>query len=295
MKNELKVFVPSHITGFFEIVPNANACLKGSRGAGITLDEGVTTHTIIKDGTGKIIINFNKKEDKQNTISIKAIDIILKRYNVSISDYDVIINHESKLPIGAGFGTSAGFALGVSYTLPTLLGISISYKEAGEIAHLAEISLSTGLGDVISEVYGGCVIRLKEGSPVNGIIDKIQITKPIYCITKTIGLLETKDIIENPLHQKEINKSGSILLNQLLDNPCMSNFIKLSRKFANETKLITPQLQEILDIFDEETEGSSMAMLGNTAFALSDNPDTSIEKCNITKINTTGIQFKNSI
>ena len=292
MKNELSVFVPSHITGFFEIIQNSNPLLKGSKGAGITLDEGVVTNTKIKDGNGNIIINVNNKEDSLNTISKKTVKIILDRYNVNIQDYDIYINHDSKLPIGAGFGTSAAFALGISFTLPKLMGINISFKEAGEIAHLAEISQSSGLGDVISEMFGGCVIRLNEGSPVKGIIDKIPITKPIYVITKTIGLLETKDIIENPIHQKHINQSGSILLNRLINNPSISNFMKLSRKFANDTQLISKEIAEIINILDEETLGASMAMLGNTAFALSYSPDTTIDNPIITKINTTGIEYK---
>ena len=289
MKNELSVFVPSHITGFFEIIQNSNPLLKGSKGAGITLDEGVVTNTKIKDGNGNIIINVNNKEDSLNTISKKTVKIILDRYNVNIQDYDIYINHDSKLPIGAGFGTSAAFALGISFTLPKLMGINISFKEAGEIAHLAEISQSSGLGDVISEMFGGCVIRLHEGSPVKGII---PITKPIYVITKTIGLLETKDIIENPIHQKHINQSGSILLNRLINNPSISNFMKLSRKFANDTQLISKEIAEIINILDEETLGASMAMLGNTAFALSYSPDTTIDNPIITKINTKGIEYK---
>ena len=292
MKNELSVFVPSHITGFFEIIQNSNPLLKGSKGAGITLDEGVVTNTKIKDGNGNIIINVNNKEDSLNTISKKTVKIILDRYNVNIQDYDIYINHDSKLPIGAGFGTSAAVALGISFTLPKLMGINISFKEAGEIAHLAEISQSSGLGDVISEMFGGCVIRLNEGSPVKGIIDKIPITKPIYVITKTIGLLETKDIIENPIHQKHINQSGSILLNRLINNPSISNFMKLSRKFANDTQLISKEIAEIINILDEETLGASMAMLGNTAFALSYSPDTTIDNPIITKINTKGIEYK---
>lgn len=292
MKNELSVFVPSHITGFFEIIQNSNPLLKGSKGAGITLDEGVVTNTKIKDGNGNIIINVNNKEDSLNTISKKTVKIILDRYNVNIQDYDIYINHDSKLPIGAGFGTSAAFALGISFTLPKLMGINISFKEAGEIAHLAEISQSSGLGDVISEMFGGCVIRLNEGSPVKGIIDKIPITKPIYVITKTIGLLETKDIIENPIHQKHINQSGSVLLNRLINNPSISNFMKLSRKFANDTQLISKEIAEIINILDEETLGASMAMLGNTAFALSYSPDTTIDNPIITKINTKGIEYK---
>ena len=292
MKNELSVFVPSHITGFFEIIQNSNPLLKGSKGAGITLDEGVVTNTKIKEGNGNIIINVNNKEDSLNTISKKTVKIILDRYNVNIQDYDIYINHDSKLPIGAGFGTSAAFALGISFTLPKLMGINISFKEAGEIAHLAEISQSSGLGDVISEMFGGCVIRLNEGSPVKGIIDKIPITKPIYVITKTIGLLETKDIIENPIHQKHINQSGSILLNRLINNPSISNFMKLSRKFANDTQLISKEIAQIINILDEQTLGASMAMLGNTAFALSYSPDTTIDNPIITKINTKGIEYK---
>ena len=34
-----------------------------------------------------------------------------------------------------------------------------------------------------------------------------------------------------------------------------------------------------------------MAMLGNTAFALSETPDSPIENCKITKINNSGLKF----
>lgn len=291
MNNELKVFVPGHITGFFEIVQNDNPILKGSKGAGITLDEGVETQTVVENGEGIIDITVNGKFDKYNTISHVCIDIIKERYNLDLSSVNIHIDHKLTLPIGAGYGTSAGFALGISFTLPKLLGIDITFKEAGEIAHLAEISQSSGLGDVISELYGGCVIRLKEGSPLNAVIDKINITKPIYVKSKSIGLLKTSEIIENPHHQVMINKSGSVLLNDLMKNPSVENFIKLSRKFSQKTGLLSPELYEILEVFDEESIGSSMAMLGNTAFALSYTPDSEVEKCNITKINTKGVEF----
>lgn len=291
MINEVKVFVPGHITGFFEIIQNANPLLKGSRGAGITLDEGVTTTCQVYEGNGKLNIGVNGKYDKFNTITRKTIDIITDRYGVNLEDYDININHELKLAIGAGFGTSASFALGVSCSLPSLLGVDITFKQAGEIAHLAEVSLSSGLGDVISEMYGGCVVRLKEGTPVNAIIDKIQITKPIYVITKTLGSLDTSTIIENPVHQIRINNSGSLLLNRLMKNPTIENFIKLSNTFSTNTQLINGQLDEIIQQLNEESIGASMAMLGNTAFALSYSPDTQVDNCQITRLNTSGIRF----
>lgn len=291
MINKLSIFVPGHITGFFEIIDNKDPSLKGSRGAGITLDEGVVTETKVKPGTGKLIITVNGKEDKLNTISKVTVLLISKEFNIDLSKYDIFINHDTNLPIGAGFGTSASFSLGISFTLPYLLGINITYRVAGDIAHRAEISQSSGLGDVISEVYGGCVLRLHEGSPCFGIIDKIQLNRPIYVITKTIGLLSTSNIIDDPIHKNKINTSGNKLLNRLLKNPNVSNFIKLSWQFAQQTELVDSELNEIITILNEETIGASMAMLGNTAFALSYTPDTSIDNCIITKINTTGIKY----
>ncbi|MCD7781834.1 MAG: GHMP kinase [Methanosphaera sp.] len=290
MIKELEVFVPCHITGFFEIIDNIDPLLRGSRGAGITLDEGVITHTSICEGMGNLKITVNGKEDKLNTISPVTVDIIKSKYNLDLSGYDITINHDVNLPIGAGFGTSGSFALGISFTLPYLLGVYPTYKEAGEIAHLAEISQSSGLGDVISEIYGGCVIRLQPGSPVNGVIDKIPMTQPIYVITKTLGLLSTSSIIDDPIYKKRINDSGNALINKLLKNPCISEFIKLSRKFSENTKLLTPELREIIEILNDETMGSSLAMLGNTVFALSTTPDVSLDY-NVTKINNTGIHY----
>ncbi|RAP51489.1 MAG: hypothetical protein BZ138_05005 [Methanosphaera sp. rholeuAM270] len=295
MIRKLKVFVPAHITGFFEIISNENPLLMGSRGAGIALDEGVFTEIVLKDGSGNIRINLNQKSSCLNSISIRAVNIIKERYNLDLNNYDIIINHETKLPISSGFGTSAGFALGVSFTLPKLFDINITFDEAGEIAHLSELSESTGLGDVISEMYGGCVIRLKEGSPSNAKINKLLISKPIYVITKTLSSINTSDIIKNPDHIKRINNGGHKLLGDLLKNPNVKNFIMLSRIFATQTKLISPELNEILEIMDEETIGSSMAMLGNTAFALSYTPDISIENCLITKINNSGIKYEKII
>lgn len=292
MIRKLKVFVPAHITGFFEIVPNENPILKGSRGAGIALDKGVITQTTLREGSGDIVIKLNDKENSKNTISPRAIDIIKNQYGIDLSSYDITVNHETDLPISAGFGTSAGFALGISYTLPKLLGLNISFNKSGELAHLTELSESSGLGDVISEMHGGMVMRLKEGSPTIAKIDKIPITQPIYVITKTISALNTGEIIENPVYQKRINDSGKKLLNQLLSNPSIENFIKLSRQFAENAKLINPELREILEIMDEESMGSSMAMLGNTAFCLSDTPDINIEKCLKTRINTSGIKYE---
>lgn len=290
MIKRLKVFVPGHITGFFEIFPHENPVLMGSRGAGIALDEGVVTETTLEDGDGEIHIQLNGEENNLNTISTRAISIICEKFNLDLSNYNITINHVTNLPISAGFGTSAGFSLGVSFTLPQLLGVNLSFNNAGEIAHLTEVAESSGLGDVISEMYGGCVMRLKEGSPVIAQIDKILVDKPVYVISKPLSSINTSEVIKDPAQVKRINNSGHTLLKELSNNPCIENFIQLSRTFSENTGLISAELKEILEIMDEETIGASMAMLGNTAFALSHTPEISVEDCIITKINTSGIK-----
>ena len=48
---------------------------------------------------------------------------------------------------------------------------------------------------------------------------------------------------------------------------------------------------DIINILEDETIGASMAMLGNTAFALSETPDTTVEDVIITKIDSYGCRF----
>ncbi|MGZ7117800.1 MAG: pantoate kinase, partial [Methanobacterium sp.] len=98
------IFVPSHITGFFEIIDNPDPVKKGSRGAGVVMDKGVITETKISDGNG-IKIRVNGQNDPRNaTITEKTIEIIKR--NFSLEGKEITIEHEVQVPIGAGFGTS---------------------------------------------------------------------------------------------------------------------------------------------------------------------------------------------
>jgi pantoate kinase len=48
---------------------------------------------------------------------------------------------------------------------------------------------------------------------------------------------------------------------------------------------------DLITTLEDETIGASMAMLGNTAFALSKTPDTSIKEAIISKIDSEGCKF----
>ena len=285
---EVSIFVPSHITGFFQIINHNNPLKKGSRGAGVVMDKGVITRIKASKTDNKIDISINgKSESFNNSITLKTVELLQKKFSIQ-SGFK--IEHEIQVPIGCGFGTSAACALGTVLGLSYIFNLPMTFNEASGVAHQAEVELGTGLGDLIAETSGGIVIRLKEGPPGFGKIDKI-ISEPLYVISKTLGDIDTSSIIQNPSHQRIINHTGEGMLKKLLYDPTPQKFMSLSKEFAEKTALMNENVKELVDILNEETIGASMAMLGNTAFALSKTPDTSLENSIVSKIDFNGVRF----
>ncbi|MDI6643467.1 MAG: pantoate kinase [Methanobacteriaceae archaeon] len=288
---EYSIFVPGHITGFFQIIDNINPLKKGSRGSGVVLNKGVTTHLKIDEGKERVKVKINgEKDDKNASVTRKTVDLIISKFN--LEDLSIEIDHEVDVPIGAGFGTSASGALGTSLSIVKALKLPLSYYDAASIAHIAEVEMMSGLGDVIAEIMGGIVIRTREGAPGIGMTDKV-ITEDLYVITKTLGKLDTASIIDHPQLKEKISSTGKIMIQEIINNPYPDQFMDLSYKFALETSLINEEVLEIVEIMKEESIGASMAMLGNTAFSLSEKPESSLENVLVSKIDFQGPRFIN--
>ena len=141
-----------------------------------------------------------------------------------------LVLHELEVPLGAGFGTSAGCALGASLGISKILNLPLTFNRAAAMAHLAEIEMQSGLGDVIAEVCGGITLRLKEGAPGVGSVDKLILNgseEDLFVISKTLGEIETSSIIGDPVYKAKINKTGRNLLSKLLENPDPQQFMIL--------------------------------------------------------------------
>lgn len=251
----IKVFVPGHITGFFNIENNPDPLKNGSCGAGFLLNKGVETK-IKKSSSGEFKVN------KGNDIVINE---ILKLFDL---DEGFKITQDIQVPIGAGFGTSASSALGLAIGISKLTGYD--YKQACQNAHIAEINLGSGLGDVIAELGSGIVLRTKAGAPFIGEIKSFNYDK-IYVASKTFGEISTSSVINNKNSKKIINKNGLIMKEKFLKDFSVENFLKLSLEFSKSTDLMSREVTDLINYFNsfDDILGSSMAMLGNTAFAFS--------------------------
>lgn len=301
------VFAPSHITGFFEIIPHPNPLIRGSRGAGVVLDQGVITRLNVSEGNGETIIKTSGEGSGQNhpledSVTYKTIDLLKQKFPEGIKwdDLKISIQHETKVPIGAGFGVSAGFALGTALGLSKLLKLPLTFNQAAAVAHHAEVELKTGMGDVMGAVIGGFPIRLEPGAPGYGKADKIlsgaknddEEENGLFVISKSLGTIETSSVLQDPAMNNKVNTVAYHLLGKLLSNPQVTHFMDLSLKFSQETGLIDPEVMEIVEVLKDETIGASMAMLGKTAFAISETPDSSVEGTMVARVDYCGCRIE---
>lgn len=278
----MSVFVPGHITGFFNIENHDIKLKNGSCGAGFLLSKGVKTTITESD---ELVIDVNQGDDT----------VINEVLNILDVDANFKITQDIQLPIGAGFGTSAASAFSLALEVNEFLNLGYSRELCGQIAHMAEVNLGAGLGDVIAQTGHGLVLRTQAGAPGIGEIKSFE--HDVFIAWKTFGGIETSQIIQDPHHKKVISDSGLKYLELFEAEPTLANFLSFSNKFSQETKLVSDDVKDLIDYFNSSNDilGSSMAMLGNTAFAFAYNEDvfktSDIEDLHIDKLNNIGIVY----
>lgn len=276
------VFVPGHITGFFTVEDHDVSLKRGSCGAGFLLSKGVKTTISESD---KLAVEVNQGDST-------VIDEVLKILEI---DPNFKITQDIQLPIGAGFGTSAASALSLALAINEYLNLGYSKELCGQIAHMAEVNLGAGLGDVIGQNGEGLVLRVEPGAPGIGEIKSFK--HDVYVAWKTFGGIETSSIIQDPHHKQVISDVGLKYLEYFEEKPSLRNFLDFSYKFSSETKLMSDEVKELVDYFNSRPNilGSSMAMLGNTVFAFAQNEDDfknmDVENLHVDKLNNVGIVY----
>ena len=276
------VLVPGHITGFFNIENHEIPLKNGSCGVGFLLTRGVKTTVSQSD---ELIFEVNQGGDR----------IIKEVLNIFDFEETFKITQDIQLPIGAGFGTSAASALSLTLAVNQFLKLGYSLEICGQIAHRAEINLGGGLGDVIAQTGNGLVLRTQPGAPGIGEIESFK--EEVYIAYKTFGEIDTSSIIQDSRYKEIISAYGLKYLDLFRKNPDLCNFLKFSNRFAHDTKLMSKEVEELVDYFNSSDDilGSSMAMLGNTVFAFAYDEDVfkNIDVCDlhIDKLNNFGIDY----
>jgi pantoate kinase len=259
----MKAWVPSHITGFFAAKRQDDPQKSGSIGCGLALALGATT-----------TIETSPKTDPKTEIVLngQVSEAPVSRYVVDrLARSPVRVTTVLDMPLGSGFGASGAGALGCAYALNAHFDLGLTANQAAAVAHVAEVTNRTGLGDVIGQNTGGLVIRLKPGAPGIGQVDRIPVPplKEDYVIR---GPISTKEVLSDKAIMKAVNIAGEAALKDLLKRPTLQDFMLLSRRFAAQSGLASDWALDAIEAVEAAGGMASMIMLGDAVFSFGGRP-----------------------
>ncbi len=252
MSNSTPVgFSPASVTCFFS--PSIGGCASDtySKGCAINLEQGVTAHVQAASST-EIFFNGQSK-------SIAPLEYVIQR----LSPQPVRVLLETSLPLGCGFGLSAAACLSSAIAIAKQYDLGLSREELGMIAHEAEVTYKTGLGDVASQLCGGVVYRKCETGPLDS--ERLLIkTQALYF--RIFDELETSAVLSNSALVNTVFQKGAEANEWLanhMDNLTLADLLDCSLKFAQGAGLITNSEVNkcIKDVLSQDGK-ATMIMLG---------------------------------
>lgn len=278
--HDAKAFSPAGISSFFEICdtdskgnPISDLERVGARGGGFALQKGVATHARVSEAEAQsihVLINGRNAPEAKTTETVA--ETLLARTG---EKYEVTVEHEVEVPIGAGFGTSAGGALGTALTMSKALNLNLTYNQIGRIAHVAEVKCRTGLGTVGPLMIGGCVVTIEPGAPGRALLDRIPISEDHTIVVGVYGPILTRTVLSSQERRAAVNKWGGKTLDKILDEPSLGNFLECCCDFAEKTGFMTNRLRRLIKLAKEAGAiGAAQNMVGEAVHALTTSENT---------------------
>lgn len=243
-------FSPSSITCFFAVYRKNNALQSGSTGVGITLDKGAKAKISKKRG---ITVNGKRRD-------FPTVEYVMKKLCAEVG-----IEIEMDVPAGCGFGMSGASALSAAFEINKSFNLKKTFLELADIAHEAEISCKTGMGDVVCQSHGGVVVRTRAGSPSTCELSRFMWDEVFDFLV--IEGIKTEEVLGNEKKILSINRYGEICLKEFLKKPEIGNLFYLSKKFSEKTGLLDDELRTIIEEVESDGGFASMVMLGRAIFA----------------------------
>lgn len=258
-------FCPAHITGFFKAeLDKEDSKQLGSLGAGFSIQKGVKTTVAVRDKTKHDISDFTIKVDGFESGDMRVSELVLNRFSVKGKFIDV--THDIDVPVGYGFGCSAAVALSLSIALNDALDCKLTKIQVAQIAHNIEIECRTGLGDVLASYHGGFEIRVKPGAPGVGQVKKIDLSEKRDVIIICFNPISTKKFLKEKI--SSINGLGGKMVKKLIESNDTEEFQDMSIKFAKYVNVVTPKMNQVINLLHKNGIKCGVALFGETVFSL---------------------------
>ncbi len=254
-----KGFSPCSITGIFYPVYKDDPLKTGSIGISISIDSGCKSEVIAKESDKTSIKIFvNNNECNCNTTRY-AIETLLKKIGLKC---EIVIKNYFEVPISQGFATSSSGTISSLIALKEALKLNIDIEKLIDIAHISEVLNNTGLGSVVSQYFGGIVIRRKPGCLKYALIEK-------YTSDYFVVFFILDDKIPTKKALKNLNLSIGKYLMKNIKYFEKDLYIKLSRKFIFELNVHSKKVLKFL----KENEEFTANLFGNVVYTITEEPE----------------------
>ena len=258
-------FCPAHITGFFKAeLDKEDSKQLGSLGAGFSIQKGVKTTVTVRERTKHDISDFAIKVNGFESGDMRVSELVLSRFSEKGKFIDV--THDVDVPVGYGFGCSAAVALSLSIALNDALNCKLTKIQVAQIAHDIEIECRTGLGDVLASYHGGFEVRVKPGAPGVGQVKRINSKEKRDVIIICFNPISTKKFLKEKI--SSINGLGGKMVKKLIESNDTEEFQDMSLKFAKYVNVVTPKMNQVINLLHKNGIKCGVALFGETVFSL---------------------------
>ncbi len=268
-------FCPAHVTGFFKAEAGGGQEIDrtGSLGAGFSIVHGVRTRVsgarLGRGRNGRLAVSTAGHAPGNTDVS-RAVVAEFERAACGGEGISADIRHEIGVPVGYGLGCSSAAALSLALALNEALGCGLPREEAGRIAHRAEVSCRTGLGDVLAAYHGGFEVRVGAGAPGIGRVARAGGDPDCAGTAAVIGCfspVSTRRFIAERLPR--INGLGGTMVERLAGpGGDLEMFQDMSMEFARHIGVVTRRMAGAAAGLRAARVRCGVALFGETVFAL---------------------------
>jgi pantoate kinase len=185
-----------------------------------------------------------------------------------------LVEIKVKVPIAAGFGTSAAGTLATCLALSDAADLPTTLNELGRITHVAEVLNQTGLGTASALLCGGFVLVSEPGAPGIGLIDRLPFPPDHSIVCAYLGAIPTREALAKGL-QPGRDQAARATIDAIRKTPTLSAFLAESRKFGEQAGFETPKITRLISMMmTAGATGAAQNMIGEAVHAVAENSRT---------------------
>ena len=182
---------------------------------------------------------------------------------------DVHVDLTVRVPIQAGYGTSAAGTLASCLALTDAAGIPTTMNELGRITHVAEVQNKTGLGTASALLTGGFVLVTEPGAPGIGSLDHLLFPQGYVVICGYLGPISTHNVLAGSNVAGRVNPLARRALEAIRQKPELRTFLSEARGFGKASGFETRGVSHLIEeMMSAGAIGAAQNMIGEAVHAV---------------------------